>query len=143
MVPGSQIQDAGAVDFVSTAGVDSEHGGCFMNAGTTYCVAPIVTNGTIHHSIGGAPRYGSFDYFAVGVDCCSCPWLKQTRDGLCIRDFLCSKVPGHQLPMWCMEASLGRRRDPFHGFGSETLLPTCCGRLGQHIPKDFQSSAFL
>ncbi|CAE7370982.1 CELF4 [Symbiodinium natans] len=72
VVPGSQIQDAGAVDFVA-AGVDSEHGGCFMNAGTTYCVAPIVTNGTIHHSVGGAPRYGSFDYFAVGVDCCSCP----------------------------------------------------------------------
>ena len=71
VVPGSQIQDAGAVDFVA-AGVDSEHGGCFMNAGTTYCVAPIVTNGTIHHSVGGAPRYGSFDYFAVGVDCCSC-----------------------------------------------------------------------
>ena len=70
VVPGSQIQDSGAVDFVS-AGVDSEHGGCFMNAGTTYCVAPIVANGTIHHSVGGAPRYGSFDYFAVGVDCCS------------------------------------------------------------------------
>mmetsp|Transcript_42319 Transcript_42319/g.78825 ORF Transcript_42319/g.78825 Transcript_42319/m.78825 type:complete len:396 (-) Transcript_42319:64-1251(-) len=73
VVPGSQIQDAGAVDFVSSAGVDSEHAGCFMNAGTTYCVAPIVTNGTVQHSIGGAPRFGSFDYFAVGVDCCSCP----------------------------------------------------------------------
>ena len=85
VVPGSQIQDSGAVDFVS-ASVDSEHGGCFMNAGTTYCVAPIVANGTIHHSVGGAPRYGSFDYFAVGVDCCSCPvsanWLLRTLLGL-------------------------------------------------------------
>ncbi|CAK9068717.1 unnamed protein product [Durusdinium trenchii] len=73
VVPGTQIQDAGAVDFVSSAGIDSEHAGCFMNAGRTYCIAPIVTNGTMLHNIGGAPRYGSYDYFAVGVDCCSCP----------------------------------------------------------------------
>ena len=72
VVPGSQIQDAGAVDFAS-AGIDSEHAGCFMNAGHTYCIAPIVTNGTMLHNIAGAPRYGSYDYFAVGVDCCSCP----------------------------------------------------------------------
>eukprot|EP00913_Durusdinium_trenchii_P001338 g1236.t1 len=70
VVPGTQIQDAGAVDFVSSAGIDSEHAG---NAGRTYCIAPIVTNGTMLHNIGGAPRYGSYDYFAVGVDCCSCP----------------------------------------------------------------------
>ena len=56
VVPGSQIQDAGAVDFASSAGIDSEHAGCFMNAGHTYCVAPIVTNGTMLHNIGGAPR---------------------------------------------------------------------------------------
>ena len=30
VVPGTQIQDAGAVDFVSSAGIDSEHAGCFM-----------------------------------------------------------------------------------------------------------------
>lgn len=73
VVPGAQIQDAGAVEFASTAGIDSEHAGCFMNAGRTYCIAPIVTNGTMLQNVGGAPRYGSYDYFAVGVDCCSCP----------------------------------------------------------------------
>ncbi|CAJ1336522.1 unnamed protein product [Effrenium voratum] len=82
VVPGRQIQDAGAVDFARSAGVDTEHAGCFMHAGRTYCVAPIVTNGTIQHDIGNAPRYGSYDYFAVGVDCCSCPDL----------DFRCGPV---------------------------------------------------
>mmetsp|Transcript_46769 Transcript_46769/g.84449 ORF Transcript_46769/g.84449 Transcript_46769/m.84449 type:complete len:388 (+) Transcript_46769:77-1240(+) len=76
--PGQQIQDVGAVDFMKGTGLDKESAGCFLNAGSTYCIAPIVSNavsGSIDHSLGGAPEFGSYDYFAVGVNCCKCPGL--------------------------------------------------------------------
>jgi len=78
VTPGQQIQDAGAVEFMKGTGLDKESAGCFMNAGSTYCVAPIVASaasGSIDHNLGGAPEFGSYDYFAVGVDCCKCPGL--------------------------------------------------------------------
>lgn len=89
LTPGQQIMDAGAVDFARGTGIDTEHAGCFMNAGTTYCVAPIVANGEVKHSLGAAPAMGSYDYFAVGVNCCSCPdmefrcgaWMNPSAEG--------------------------------------------------------------
>jgi len=73
LVPGSQLQDAGAVDFSENVNVDRSSGGCFVHASHTYCVAPIVYTGQLHSGLGNAPLYGSWDYFAVGVDCCNCP----------------------------------------------------------------------
>lgn len=69
VVPGKQIQDAGIVDFSQGTSIDREHGGCHQGDGHTYCVAPILKGGRL----GNAPSTGSYDYFAVGVDCCSCP----------------------------------------------------------------------
>lgn len=73
IVPGDQLQDSGRVEFRGRVEVDRRHGGCFMNMGVTYCVAPITVWGTIASDLGAAPRTGSYDYFAVGKDCCSCP----------------------------------------------------------------------
>lgn len=73
IVPGARVQDAGIVEFVPTASIDRARGGCFKNFGHTYCIAPIVHGGHVLEGLGDAPRFGSYDYFAVGVDCCSCP----------------------------------------------------------------------
>lgn len=72
-VPGSQIMDAGMVTFAEGVSIDRSHGGCFVNLGHTYCVSPIVTDGKMPAGLAGGPITGSYDYFAVGVDCCSCP----------------------------------------------------------------------
>lgn len=73
LVPGAQLQDAGTVEFSATADLDRARGGCFVNGGHTYCVAPIVHGGQLPSGLANAPRTGAYDYFAVGVDCCSCP----------------------------------------------------------------------
>lgn len=70
--PGSRLQDAGVVEFMNTVGIDRSKGGCFVN-GKTYCVAPILHGGALLSSLGDMPSTGAYDYFAVGVDCCSCP----------------------------------------------------------------------
>lgn len=72
-VPGSQLMDAGIVTFAEGSGLDRTHGGCFVNLGHTYCVAPITYNGELSTGIGSGPTFGSYDYFAVGIDCCNCP----------------------------------------------------------------------
>lgn len=73
MVPGTQIQDAGVVEFAMGTSIDAAHGGCFVNGGHNYCVAPILQGGRLADGLGNSPNSGSYDYFAVGVDCCSCP----------------------------------------------------------------------
>jgi hypothetical protein len=73
IVPGDQIADAGLVEFAELVDVDRSRGGCFMQAGDTYCVAPIVHGGKVIDNLGDAPRFGSYDYFAVGINCCNCP----------------------------------------------------------------------
>jgi len=73
IVPGIQIADAGLVQFSELVDVDRARGGCFMHSGDTYCVAPITHGGRIRDNLGDAPRYGSYDYFAVGINCCNCP----------------------------------------------------------------------
>jgi len=72
-VPGERIQDAGLVDFTNFAEMDRSKGGCYMNKGDTYCVAPIVNGGQVAYGMGGLPRTGSYDFFAVGINCCPCP----------------------------------------------------------------------
>mmetsp|Transcript_34708 Transcript_34708/g.73897 ORF Transcript_34708/g.73897 Transcript_34708/m.73897 type:complete len:392 (+) Transcript_34708:80-1255(+) len=73
VVPGVQIQDAGLVEFSDGVDIDRAKGGCFVGGGHTYCVAPILYSGALHTGLGNTPTFGSYDYFAVGVDCCSCP----------------------------------------------------------------------
>lgn len=72
-IPGSRLQDAGLVDFTNFVEMDRSKGGCYMNQGNTYCLAPIVNGGEVKYGMQGTPRTGSFDYFAVGINCCSCP----------------------------------------------------------------------
>lgn len=73
VIPGERIQDSGLVDFTSNAQIDRSKGGCFMDRGDTYCIAPIVDGGVVQYDLQGIPRTGSYDYFAVGINCCSCP----------------------------------------------------------------------
>lgn len=75
LVSGRRLQDAGMIDFVTSprTEIDRAKGGCFMNSGHTYCVAPIVKNGVVRSDLVDMPASGSYDYFAVGVDCCTCP----------------------------------------------------------------------
>jgi len=72
-IPGQRVQDAGLVDFTKSVEMDRGKGGCYMNHGNTYCVAPIVNGGEVKYGLAGAPRTGSYDYFAVGINCCACP----------------------------------------------------------------------
>lgn len=72
-IPGSRIQDAGLVDFTEFVELDRAKGGCYMAQGNTYCVSPIVNGGEVKYGLAGSPRSGSYDYFAVGVNCCACP----------------------------------------------------------------------
>mmetsp|Transcript_33098 Transcript_33098/g.87505 ORF Transcript_33098/g.87505 Transcript_33098/m.87505 type:complete len:418 (-) Transcript_33098:38-1291(-) len=72
-VPGEQIQDAGIVSFSALSSIDRSRGGCLVNDGHTYCVAPIVHGGAVLRDLAASPQFGSYDYFAVGVDCCNCP----------------------------------------------------------------------
>lgn len=73
VVPGLQIQDAGLAEFEEGVDVDRARGGCMMHGGHTYCVAPVLMGGSVLDNLGDAPRFGTYDYFAVGVDCCNCP----------------------------------------------------------------------
>jgi len=73
VVPSQRIQDGGLVDFVIDTNIDRSKGGCFNDKGDTYCVAPIVLGGALEYGLGGVPRTGSYDYFAVGKNCCACP----------------------------------------------------------------------
>mmetsp|Transcript_11282 Transcript_11282/g.21336 ORF Transcript_11282/g.21336 Transcript_11282/m.21336 type:complete len:458 (+) Transcript_11282:146-1519(+) len=72
LVPGERLQDSGLVDFWQ-ADLDRANAGCFMQHGNTYCVAPIVKNGEVTTGLANSPRDGSYDYFAVGINCCTCP----------------------------------------------------------------------
>lgn len=68
-VSGKQVQDAGIVNFAPGVTVDRSKGSCMMHVeGHTYCVAPISSQGQL---VGSAT--GFHDFFAVGVDCCTCP----------------------------------------------------------------------
>lgn len=61
---GDSLMDAGLVDFSRGNKLDGMKSWHFKH-GATYCVAPIVSNRT-----DGSPT-GSYDFWAVGKDCCS------------------------------------------------------------------------
>jgi len=70
-VTGNRMQDAGLVVFNKTNGVDLAKGACVVN-GHTYCIAPILQNGTVE--VGEKQsRTGINDLFVAGIDCCNCP----------------------------------------------------------------------
>jgi len=70
---GHQLLDAGIIHFADSAILDRQHS-AFYKRGTTYCVAPIAMapsregNGTVP-----APRLASYDFWAVGTNCCGEP----------------------------------------------------------------------
>ncbi|CAD7928986.1 unnamed protein product [Amoebophrya sp. A120] len=72
---GQNFQDAGVVSFSADSYIDRAHNACFRGAGVSYCVVPIVqdTAGTGDRTRLPSSPTGSYDYFAVGTDCCSCP----------------------------------------------------------------------
>mmetsp|Transcript_107145 Transcript_107145/g.308285 ORF Transcript_107145/g.308285 Transcript_107145/m.308285 type:complete len:384 (-) Transcript_107145:259-1410(-) len=65
---GKRLQDAGAVAFSPSAGVDRMRSGCIKNR-ARYCVAPILPGGELKGSNSSTTQ----DLFMVGVDCCDCP----------------------------------------------------------------------
>jgi len=89
VVPGEQVQDAGLVTFTPMVGIDHSRGSCFKQAGHSYCVAPILHGGKVPMNMAGASQTGTYDFFAIGVDCCSCPnfdfqcgeWNNPSADG--------------------------------------------------------------
>jgi len=63
---GQQMMDAGRVQFLTGAQVDTRKAYAFQNL-DTYCVAPI----TMYSSqLGGALQLSSYDFWAVGINCC-------------------------------------------------------------------------
>jgi len=65
---GQQLYDAGRIKFQPYARLDRAHPGCFQTH-TRFCVAPIVSRAEGSEVV---PPTGSFDFFAVGKDCCNC-----------------------------------------------------------------------
>lgn len=62
-IPGKNVLDAGIVGFRKGNHLDGNRAWHFKWK-TTYCIAPIITNGT-------APPNKAYDFWAVGKDCCS------------------------------------------------------------------------
>lgn len=60
---GQNLMDAGILFFDSTSGLDATRSWHFKQ-GKVYCVAPVIVNST-------GPVTLSYDFWAVGVDCCS------------------------------------------------------------------------
>lgn len=65
---GAQVSDAGVLRFTEYTMLDRAQAGCYQTR-SRFCVAPIVAlpEGSI------VPPTGSYDFFAVGKDCCDCP----------------------------------------------------------------------
>jgi len=61
--PGKNVMDGGIFSFSAGNGLDETRSWHFTYK-NTYCVAPIITNGT-------APLSQTYDFWAVGKDCCS------------------------------------------------------------------------
>lgn len=119
-IPSQRVQDAGLVEFARFNWPDRSKGGCFMNAGDTYCVTPIVPKGEVDYGVVGLPNHGSYDYFAVGKNCCPCPnkdfqcgaWQNPMANGG-IRSLDEKARPFYKLALEDWEASYGKKsRDP-------------------------------
>jgi len=83
---GEQLLDAGRIQFTGQAWIDRAKAGCYQTR-TRFCIAPIVSHPA---GISVLPATGSFDFFAVGKDCCNCPdqdfrcgdWNRSAAGGL-------------------------------------------------------------
>lgn len=69
---GSRYADAGVVYFADGTNVLQGRGACLKND-VEYCIAPIVNCAPYGDCGPLETDTGSFDYFAVGTDCCGCP----------------------------------------------------------------------
>lgn len=65
---GEELYDAARIKFQPYVKLDRARPGCFQTL-TRFCVAPIVSR---PEGSAVVPPTGSFDFFAVGKDCCSC-----------------------------------------------------------------------
>lgn len=75
VVSGGQFLDAGTVGFSDGVVIDRTTTGCMVANGHTYCVAPIVYAGSeLDRLVGTSQALRFYDFFAVGVDCCSCDY---------------------------------------------------------------------
>ncbi|CAD7924820.1 unnamed protein product [Amoebophrya sp. A25] len=81
--PADEFEDAGVVAFSSDSYLDRAHSTCYRASGISYCLVPIVqdTAGTGDRSRLPDSPSGTYDYFAVGTDCCSCPGPGDFRCG--------------------------------------------------------------
>jgi len=72
--PGARFTDAGIVYFKGGTGLKRNRNACLKND-HAYCVAPIVQCGEtgVCGELDSLTDTGSFDYWAVGKDCCGCP----------------------------------------------------------------------
>eukprot|EP00397_Hematodinium_sp_SG-2012_P033489 GEMP01035788.1.p1 GENE.GEMP01035788.1~~GEMP01035788.1.p1 ORF type:complete len:310 (+),score=68.36 GEMP01035788.1:115-1044(+) len=66
---GAQVFDAGVLKFTDYTSLDRGQAGCYQ-ARTRFCIAPIVAS---PRGAAVLPATGSYDFFAVGKDCCNCP----------------------------------------------------------------------
>lgn len=82
---GQQMMDAGRVQFLKNATVDLRRAYAFQNL-ETYCVAPITVNSP---ALGSATPLFSYDFWAVGMNCCS---GDATPDNPNAVDFRCGPV---------------------------------------------------
>jgi len=69
---GALAEDAGVMVFSEDSKLDRAHGGCYK-IGETYCVAPVVEGTASGSNPVPSSNTGTYDYFAVGKGCCSCP----------------------------------------------------------------------
>jgi len=71
---GARYTDAGIVYFKAGTGLKRNRNACLKND-NAYCVAPIVDCGEtgVCGELDKLSEHGSFDYWAVGKDCCGCP----------------------------------------------------------------------
>merc|ERR1719329_1319266 len=120
VVSGDRISDVGLVSFQEGTSIDRAAGGCFLNAGQ------------VRSQLGDMPRTGTYDFFAVGVDCCTCPnqdfrcgdaWASTTaRGGLRMTDD--NLLPFYTLAAddWAAEYEKASRPPIFFEWVREPLL---------------------
>lgn len=148
---GQQLMDAGELDFVGGAGPDTNLVSTW-HKGTIYCAAPITNlgNGQTYewaHDGNHAVKLGSYDFWAVGKDCCSpfhqdfgCGWSGQGLRVLDPSDNAAYKLAVEQAvakygiqarqPIF-LDTGGNRNESPFmaikqHMLNAESFMTWCC-----------------